>query len=159
MMQVSFDLVIGTTYNLKRIIWEKQTSPGVFAQMAETAVTSGLLSYSQTDKNLVRGIQFYRVTLETNDGIKIPSDILPLNFLKENDFVTYPNPVTDILSVLSGDFEPYTLSLYNLSGQKIYLKEANGLYQFDLSALSTGLYIGTITRNGNTLKKIKIIKR
>ena len=153
------DLTIGTTYNLKRIIWEKQTSPGVFAQIAETAVTSGLLNYSQTDKNLVRGIQFYRVTLETNDGIKIPSDILPLNFLKENDFATYPNPVTDILSVLSGDFEPYTLSLYNLSGQKIYLKEANGLYQFDLSALSTGLYIGTITRNGNTLKKIKIIKR
>jgi len=153
------DLVIGTTYNLKRIIWEKQTSPGMFAQMAETAVTSGLLSYSLTDQNLVRGIQFYRVTLETNDGIKIPSDILPLNFLKENDFVAYPNPVIDFLSILSGDFEPYTLSLYNLSGQKIYLKEANGLFQFDLSALSTGLYIGTITRNGNMLKKIKIIKR
>ncbi|QNK62763.1 S8 family peptidase [Pedobacter sp. PAMC26386] len=153
------DLVIGTTYNLKRIIWEKQTALGVFAPLAESVVTSGLLNYSQTDKNLVRGIQFYRVTLETTDGIKIPSDILPLNFLKENDFATYPNPVTDFLSVLSGDFEPYTLSLYNLSGQKIFLKEANGLYQFDLSALSTGLYIGTITRNGNTLKKIKIIKR
>ena len=153
------DLAIGTSYNLKRIIWEKQTSPGIFVQMAETAVTSGLLNYSQTDKNLVRGVQFYRVILETNEGIKIPSDILPLNFLKENDFAMYPNPVTDILSVLSGDFEPYTLSLYNLSGQKIYLKEASGLYQFDLSALSTGLYIGTITRNGNTLKKIKVIKR
>ncbi|KIO74807.1 hypothetical protein TH53_24265 [Pedobacter lusitanus] len=153
------DLTIGTTYNLKRIIWEKQTSPGVFAPLAETAVTSGLLNYSQTDKNLVRGIQFYRVTFETTEGIKIYSDILPLNFLKENDFVAYPNPVVDFLSIRSGDFEPYTLSLYNLSGQKIFLKEANGLYQFDLSALSTGLYLGTITRNGNTLKKIKIIKR
>lgn len=153
------DLTVGTTYNLKSIIWEKQTSPGVFAPLAETVVTSGLVSYSQIDQNLVRGIQFYRVTLVTNDGLKIPSDILPLNFLKENDFAAFPNPVTDYLSILSGDFDPYTLTLYNLSGQKIFLKEANGLYQFDLTALSTGLYIGTISRNGNTLKKLKIIKR
>ncbi|MBB6499619.1 S8 family peptidase [Pedobacter cryoconitis] len=153
------DLAIATTYNLKTITWEKQTSPGIFVPLAVVPVTSGLLNYSQPDPNLIRGVQFYRVTLETNDGLKILSDILPLNFLKANDFVTYPNPVTDLLSVRSGDFDPYTLSLYNLSGQKVYLKDGSGLYQFDLSSLSTGLYIGVISRNGNTLKKIKVIKR
>lgn len=156
---IKLDLTIGTTYKLKRIIWEKQSAPGVFNQLTETAVNSGQLTYSINDEHPRIGIQYYRVTFEANDGLKVQSDPIAVTFLKQAGFVTYPNPVTDYLSVLSGDFEPYTLSLYNLSGQKVFFGDGNGANQFNISSLSAGIYIGSITRNGNVLKTIKIIKQ
>lgn len=156
---IKLDLTIGTTYNLKRILWEKQSAPGVFNLLTETAVNSGQLAYSINDEHPRIGIQYYRVTFETNDGLKVQSDPIAVTFLKQSGFVTYPNPVTDYLSVLSGDFEPYTLSLYNLSGQKVFFGDGTGANQFNISSLSAGIYIGSISRNGNVLKTIKIIKQ
>lgn len=155
---VDLNLVLGSTSNLKKLIWEKQTTPGVFISLAETPVVTGRLVYTEQDKHPVTGIQFYRVTFETTDGIRINSDLLPVNFLRQNDFVTFPNPVTDYLSVVSGDYDPYLITLYNLSGQRVFSEQASGAKQFNLSELNTGLYIGAITRNGETLKTIKLIK-
>lgn len=156
---IQLDLSIGSTYNLKNMTWEKQAPNGTFTPLFKNDVIASQLNYSQRDNNPVVGIQYYRVTFETSTGEQIHSDILPVNFLRETDFVFYPNPVTTNLSVLSGDFTPYTLSLYSLSGQKVFTENGTGTTQFNISALSSGLYIGVISRNGNSLKNIKVIKK
>lgn len=156
---VQLDLSIGSTYNLKNMTWEKQAQNGTFIPLAKNDVIASQLSYSLRDNNPVVGIQYYRVTFETSTGEQIRSDVLPVNFLRETDFVFYPNPVTTNLSVLSGDFTPYTLSLYSLSGQRVFNENGTGTTQFNISALSSGLYIGVISRNGNSLKNIKVIKK
>lgn len=156
---IQLDLSIGSTYNLKNMTWEKQTPNGTFTPLFKNDVIASRLDYSQRDTHPVVGIQYYRVTFETITGEQIHSDILPVNFLRETDFVFYPNPVTTNLSVLSGDFTPYTLSLYSLSGQKVFTENGTGATQFNISALSSGLYIGVISRNGNSLKNIKVIKK
>jgi len=156
---VKLDLTLGTIYGLRRLIWEKQTSAGVFTRLGVTEIINGMLNYTQIDTSPKFGPQFYRVIMETIDGLQIYSDVLKVNFLKEADFVTYPNPVSDYLSIVSGDFEAYSFSLFNLAGQKLMQVEGSGNKQVNMTSLVSGVYIGIISRNGGILKRIKLIKR
>lgn len=155
---IQLDLSLGSIYNLKSLIWEKQTTAGQFMRLAETGIISGQLNYSLTDNHPGFGPQFYRVTFITTDGLQVHTDLLKINFLKEADFVTYPNPVVDYLSIVSGDFDPYSFSLFNLSGQKVLDENGAGAKQVKVSTLLPGIYIGLISRKGVVLKRIKIIK-
>jgi hypothetical protein len=156
---ITLDLSLGSTYNLRKISWEKQTAAGQFTTLAQTDIMSGQLIYALEDNHPLTGIQFYRVTFLTTDGFKIQSDLLPVNFLKEAEFVFYPNPVLDYLSILSGDFLPYDLIIYNLIGQKVWADKGNEQNQFNLTSLTAGFYFGIIYRDGKALQKIKIIKK
>jgi hypothetical protein len=157
--QIVLNLYIGTTNNLKKLTWEKQSSRGVFSALSESNITQGQLIYSYTDINPKIGPQWYRVTMETLDGRKIQTEVILVNFLKDADFSFYPNPVETNINILNGGYEAYTFELYNILGQRVFEEKANGNKQFDISRLNTGLYIGVISRNGKSLKKIKIIKK
>lgn len=157
--QIKIDLSLGTTYNLKKIIWEKQTGINTFSVLSESNIIASSLNYSYTDANPKVGVQFYRVTFETNDGVKIKSEIISIAFLKTDDYVFFPNPVEQNLTILSGSFDTYNLKLYNLMGQQVFEETANGAKQFDVSKLIGGLYIGVISKDGVVFKKIKIIKK
>ncbi|NQX37846.1 Por secretion system C-terminal sorting domain-containing protein [Pedobacter steynii] len=157
--QIVLNLYIGTTNNLKKLTWEKQSSRGVFSTLSESNITQGQLTYSYTDINPKTGPQWYRVTMETLDGRKIQTEVILVDFLKDADFSFYPNPVETNINILNGGYEAYTFELYNILGQRVFEEKANGNKQFDISRLNTGLYIGVISRNGKSLKKIKIIKK
>lgn len=156
--QVRLDLNIGTTADLKNIIWEKLTAVNTFTALQQTTVVGNQLQYSILDANPKKGIQYYRVTYETTFG-RVISDLVSVVFLQEDEFSIYPNPVSDFLTVLSGSFSDYSLSVVNMLGQKVFEQVvANSTNRFDLSQLSTGVYVVIITRNGQQLKKIKLIK-
>lgn len=157
--QVSLDLVLASTYNLKRITWEKQTGLDTFTPLTTTDILSGQLVYQHIDANPRIGVQHYRLTFETADGLKVRSEILTVNFLKENDFLLYPNPVESSLNIVTGDYEEYNFELFNIIGQKVFHQKTNGNAQFDIAKLATGLYIGVISRNGKILKKVKVLKK
>lgn len=157
--QIVLNLLIGTTSNLKKLIWEKQISKDVFRPLSESNISPGQLTYSYTDINPKIGPQWYRVTMETLDGRKIQTEVILVDFLKDADFSFYPNPVETNINILNGGYEAYTLELYNILGQRVFEEKANGNTQFDISRLNTGLYIGVISRDGKSLKRIKIIKK
>ncbi|SHG01285.1 S8 family serine peptidase [Pedobacter caeni] len=157
--EIRLNLNIGTTNNLKKLIWEKQTAKDIFIPLAETNVLTNQLTYNYSDLNPQVGPQWYRVTMETLDGRKIPTEVILVNFLKETDFSFYPNPVVSQINILNGGYEEYKFELYNLLGQRVFEEKANGNTQFDISRLTTGLYIGVITVNGKSLKKIKVLKK
>lgn len=155
--KIQLDLSIGTTLDLKNIIWEKQTGVNTFSVLKQTAITGNQLNYAIFDENPKKGLQFYRVTFETTNG-KVISDLASVVFLKPDDFSFYPNPVTDYLTVLSGSFDDYGLSVFNILGQKVFEGSATSSNKFDLSKLSSGVYVGVIVKNGQQLNKFKIIK-
>ncbi|WP_412465467.1 S8 family peptidase [Pedobacter sp. KLB.chiD] len=156
--QIRLDLSIGTTLDLKNIIWEKQTGPNTFSVLQQTKPISNQLDYTIFDEKPKTGIQFYRVTFETAGG-QIQSDPVSVVFLKEDEFSFFPNPVIDYLTVLSGSFDDYSLSIFNMSGQKVFEEKATSSNKFALNALSTGVYVGVINKNGQQLKKFKLIKQ
>lgn len=156
--KVRLDLSIGSTLDLKNIIWEKQTGVNTFTALQQTKPVQNQLDYAIFDDQPKAGIQFYRVTFETANG-QVQSDLVSVVFLKENEFTFYPNPVTDYLTILSGSFEDYSLLLFNILGQKVFEEKATSSNRFLLNALSTGVYVGIINKNGQQLKKFKLIKK
>ncbi|MNY53085.1 hypothetical protein D3C86_1888120 [compost metagenome] len=121
-------------------------------------IKNNILSYTFTDESPKVGIQRYRVTLGTNDGHKIQTDILAVTFLKENDVVIYPNPVRDEVSVLNGAKDSYVFTIFNFLGQKVFNETSLGNKQFNISRLNSGIYIALVSRNGIVIKKEKLIK-
>lgn len=156
--KIKIDLNIGTTLGIKNIIWEKQTGVNTYTALQQTKPGSNVLDYTIFDDKPKKGIQFYRVTFETTAG-NVISDLVSATFLKENEFSFYPNPVTDYLTILSGSFEDYSLAIFNILGQKVFEEKAASTNRFNLSALATGVYVGVINKNGEQVKKIKLIKR
>lgn len=156
--KIRIDLSIGTTLDIKNIIWEKQTGVNTYTVLKQTQPVQNQLDYSILDENPKLGIQFYRVTFETANG-KYSSDLASAVFLKENDFSFYPNPVSDYLTILSGSFKDYNLSVYNMLGQKVFDEKASSTNRFGLNALATGVYVGVIVQDGQQVKKFKLIKR
>ena len=156
--KIRLDLSIGTVLDIKNIIWEKQTGVNTYTVLQQTKPGNNILDYSIFDDKPKSGIQFYRVTFETANG-NIVSDLVSATFLKENEFSFYPNPVTDYLTILSGSFEDYSLSIFNILGQKVFEEKAASTNRFGLTALTTGVYVGVIVKNGEQVKQFKLIKR
>ncbi|WP_167356665.1 S8 family peptidase [Pedobacter soli] len=156
--KIRLDLSIGTTLDIKNIIWEKQTGVNTYTVLKQTQPVQNQLDYSILDENPKLGIQFYRVTFETANG-KYSSDLASAVFLKENDFSFYPNPVSDYLTILSGSFKDYSLSIYNMLGQKVFDEKASSTNRFGVNALATGVYVGVIVQDGQQVKKFKLIKK
>lgn len=156
--KVKLDLSIGSTLDLKNIIWEKQTGVNTYTVLQQTQPVQNQLDYTIFDDKPKAGIQFYRVTFETASG-QVQSDLVSVVFLKENEFSFFPNPVADYLTILSGSFEDYSLSIFNILGQKVFEEKATSSNKFALNALSTGVYVGVINKNGQQLKKFKLIKK
>lgn len=156
--KIRLDLSIGTTLDIKNIIWEKQTGVNTYTVLSQTQPVQNQLDYSTFDEKPKQGIQFYRVTFETANG-KYSSDLASAVFLKEDDFSFYPNPVSDYLNILSGSFKEYNLSVYNILGQKVFDEKASGTNRFGLNALASGVYVGVIAQDGQQVKKFKLIKK
>ncbi|WP_431294798.1 hypothetical protein [Pedobacter sp. P26] len=83
--RIRIDLSIGSTLDLKNIIWEKLTGPNTFSVLQQTKPISNQLNYTSFDDKPKAGMQFYRVTFETANG-QIQSDMVSVVFLKENEF-------------------------------------------------------------------------
>jgi len=156
--RIRVDLSIGSTLDLKNIIWEKQTGVNTFSILQQTKPVQNQLDYAIFDDKPKEGIQFYRVTFETASG-QVQSDLVSVVFLKADQFSFFPNPVADYLTILSGSFEDYSLSIFNILGQKVFEEKATSSNKFALNALSTGVYVGVINKNGQQLKKFKLIKK
>ncbi len=81
-------------------------------------------------------------------------------FLLEQQFAVYPNPVVDILRVsFPKNVANATLELYNVLGEKVLSKEVSvSDNQVNMSLFASGMYIATI-RSKETGNAFKIIKK
>ncbi|GAB4295057.1 MAG: hypothetical protein Kow0068_19820 [Marinilabiliales bacterium] len=73
----------------------------------------------------------------------------------------YPNPVNDLLNIdFSNENSDVNISLLSVSGQKVMDKQFSGTKhcEIDMSDLSDGLYILSITKDNKTIRK-KIVVR
>lgn len=73
-----------------------------------------------------------------------------------SEFIIYPNPVTDILSIETSTPGPNTIELYSLSGQLLFKRQTEGhTFQLDLSPFQKGIYfINVRSRDQIWLEKI-----
>jgi endonuclease/exonuclease/phosphatase family metal-dependent hydrolase len=107
--------------------------------------------------------------LNRNDT-DIASDHLPLvaDFKLEKataiddplaDLRIYPNPAGDLLHIQNGSLFPTTGEIHDLNGKLLVRFEvSDSRYLLDISALSTGVYVLTLTQNGQ-VSHHKLLKK
>ncbi len=91
--------------------------------------------------------------ISTISGIDIPEIVLQLS--------AYPNPTTDFLNLLVGNYnyEKLALELFDVSGRLLFdqtIMEANTV--IDMNRFPTATYYLNIIDNQKTIKTFKIIK-
>jgi len=82
------------------------------------------------------------------------------NTLHQYAINIFPNPVEDVTRIVFEDYLPEhaEISLFNLSGQKIFSARVFQECQIDLSSLNPGAYLYEITDGENLLNNGKMVK-
>lgn len=142
-------LSLGSLYNINRIVFEKFNGTDYTA--IHTIVNPNLLTYNFTDQQLKKGLNVYRVKLELAGIQTIYSAVETVYYFLGSEFIVYPNPSPQYqtITILSDNqvFEPATLQVINMQGQKIYEMKLNDVVnQIPAGKLSKGIYLLRIVR-------------
>ena len=154
-------LSLGTLYNINRIVIEKFDGSSFLP--LQTIINPSLLTYTFTDAQLKKGSNVYRIKIELTGGRSIYSSIETVYFFDTAEFIVYPNPAMQYqpITILSDNqFEPATLQVINMQGQKIYEMKLNDLVnQLPAGRLSTGVNLLRIIRTGQKDVFLKLVVR
>jgi hypothetical protein len=95
-----------------------------------------------------------RCILSASDEVCVHS-IVGVAVLDSDDYLVFPNPVEDMITIKTGNTDTHTLELMNELGKVILKKECYNQTQIDMSNYSDGAYLLMITsEKGITVKKI-----
>ena len=86
------------------------------------------------------------------------NELSSINNEFENQFLVYPNPSSDIFSLVMPSNEQYKFELFDLNGTVIFDAKFNGdIYNMDCSDYINGLYIIRVSANSKVYYKKIII--
>lgn len=83
------------------------------------------------------------ITYITNRGGVAQVCVASVNETKNEEFISYPNPATDQVTIETKMEEDYTISIKNINGQEVLTQKSSGSTSVTLnvSKLSKGLYL------------------
>lgn len=121
-----------------------------------------LVNYSFVDKKPASGDNFYRLKMVDTDKTFAYSKIIKVNFADAallSEF--YPNPVSDILTLKSTDWNQVkSVEMHSLTGLSVYKSGKAVSKTIDVRSLPVGMYILTIThKNGEVTNRKVLINR
>lgn len=156
----SLQLLLGTTYNVKSISFEKYLASGF--SLLDKQIASTALQYQFTDQQLIAGTNLYRAVIELSDGRKIISDTASLYFTQKNVAVVYPNPalVNGFVTVLTEQDDEVTFQLIDNYGRVVLQKPIIDYpQQVSLQGLQKGIhYYRLLKKNKKVQTGILIIQ-
>jgi hypothetical protein len=108
----------------------------------------------------VRGVNYYRLKMVDIDGTVAYSRIRSVDFDANLQASVYPNPASDKIRIkLAGAVagEVSKVKIYNFNGEEVYT--ANGIMQdeIDVSNLTSGAYVVSISLKNGTTQNLKIV--
>jgi hypothetical protein len=150
---------LGTLYNVNKIVLEKFI--GTEYITLQQIINPSSLLINLTDASLKKGLNVYRVKLELAGGKVIYSSIETVHYFNGAEFIVYPNPASQYypVTILSDNqFEPATLQVINMQGQKIYEMKLNDISnQLPAGRLSKGVNLLRITRKDQKDVVLKLL--
>jgi hypothetical protein len=110
--------------------------------------------------NLSKGKQTIRFKVTSGNikfsWFKLENQLSSITQNSNHTIKIYPNPVTDILNIVS-DIVPQNVDLYNLQGERI-IGVSNSI-DLDVSNIPKGMYIAKVELSKNDIKTLSIIKQ
>ncbi len=94
----SINWKVAIEVNLEHYQTEKSSSPFNFTQFGNNILPTGggnAASYTQTDNNLLKGLNYYRIKATSTNGQIHYSNIVKVDLVEKNNSITiFPNPTT-----------------------------------------------------------------
>ncbi len=153
------DLLLGTTYQINRIVLEKFDGNSYVTLQQLTSIPG--LSINFTDNQLYRGLNTYRVKIVLNDGRTIYSQPETVYYFSNAEFIVYPNPVSQQQSIqilTANTSETIRLQVFNSMGQKVYESIINDLITtIPAGKLARGLYFFRFTRETGRDETMRVL--
>ncbi|TAL48926.1 MAG: T9SS type A sorting domain-containing protein, partial [Chitinophagaceae bacterium] len=143
------DLLLGTLYNVNRIVLEKFDGNNYLT--LQQLISPASLMFNFSDNLLKKGLNVYRIKLELAGGRVIYSQPETIYYFAGSEFIIYPNPVrqNQSLNILANISDNATLQVLNIYGQKIYELVIDDITEVvPTGRLSKGLYFFRIIREG-----------
>lgn len=122
--------------------------------VAAAGSSSTAINYSVLDESPLKGYNYYRLRMLDMDNKATQTGVKKLYFSQVYSIAVSPNPATDFIKVdVSGNSgKAYTVSVTDASGKKVYeIKSSNAFVNIPASRLNKGVYMVTVTDEGNTL--------
>ncbi|MBV7529310.1 S8 family peptidase [Chitinophaga sp. sic0106] len=155
---VQLSLYLGSTYQLKEIIWQRYNGKS-WENLQTTPITSSLLYY-YTDPNTWEGLMYYRVQLNTLDGRAFYSDISTVQIFKTDNIMVFPNPVVNTLGIMDPVVRERQVVITDMSGrERMRVTITDSLAGIGVSQLPAGVYNCTIYFNGQRIYNRKFVKQ
>lgn len=114
-------------------------------------------TYGYTDENPLRGISYYRLVQTDTDGKQTISGMRSVVISPEEEFVLYPNPAKDAVSLLpAAKTQIERIAVVDASGRTVQqtVVASEGLQTLDVSAFPRGVYTVVATlSNGFTAQR------
>ena len=151
-----------TEQNNKEYQIERSSDGTIFNKIGVVASnnSSSGSHYSYVDDHPLTGNNYYRLKSVDIDGKYSYSNIDEVTFAQSNEFIIYPNPAKDIITI-ENNFKGNDLNILitDLAGRKItqLIKPNNSILQLSVANLRTGLYILKITDGISSITQ-KLVK-
>jgi hypothetical protein len=137
------DLLLGTLYNIERIVVEKFDGTGFIAIQSISVIPGIAVSFM--DPSLLQGANIYRIRIELAGGGVVYSQPATLYYLGDAEYILFPNPVQQgqSLNVLISDNAGVVrLQIMNTMGQNVQEVILNDIRAtIPTGRLARGLYL------------------
>ena len=124
-------------------------------QFVKDSITTDIPLEIKSSK--ISGTDFWLyMTDNCNNITKWSPTVTSTNELTTADFVIYPNPVYEKVTVQTNGNKEFTIELLTINGNIIYESKIEGtLHQINLTGLSKGVYLIRLNSNNNiSIRKV-----
>jgi len=92
------------------------------------------------------------------DGLSDPNKSTDPD-LGDREWLIYPNPIQDEFNVLTSLNEPYSIEIYDVSGEMVYSSSENsGKATIDATGFSAGVYVIKLSNEYGNVYTEKVVK-
>jgi len=126
---------------------------------AQPGASHVLRNYEAVDQEPHRGVSYYRLKQTDFDGQYTYSKVVSVRILAANEFVVYPNPAQQQITLQGLQLDHSAVSIYDATGRNVtntvqLLHHGEHGAIFDISELKNGLYlIRTASHTGTLVKQ------
>ncbi|WP_158267004.1 S8 family serine peptidase [Chitinophaga niastensis] len=156
--KVLLSLSLGSTYHLKNVYWERISGKN-WATLS-TQPVGDAMHFNYLDNSPWEGIVYYRVRLETIDGINIYSDPVSVQILFNNHILLFPNPVSTQLTILDTQIRSRKMLITDMNGRIVLQRALEDMQEVvSLQQLANGIYNCSIYLEGTRIYSKQFVKQ
>ncbi|MEY2903936.1 MAG: hypothetical protein RLY89_3042, partial [Bacteroidota bacterium] len=150
-------LQLGTIYQIKKVVFEKQTPSGFASVFSISPVINDQINAIVTATN---GLNIYRAKIELENGSILYSSQEQVLIFDGNPFYLFPNPAPSgsILKLMSENVDNLDIVLSDIMGKKLLVQKINSYLEgIQLPLIPQGIYYVSIVQNGKIIKTYPLI--